>query len=229
VPRAALIGSLSDSFQESGDFRELLARCGLYICNVPLLIDEITLAAARRHDVSAQTRIIEAMQQSVYSLCAALCGNEAEDLTQETFMRAFAALSRFDAGGSATFHTWLLVIARRACRDHARTRTRKPLVLDSDADTASDELGPSDVLHQSQQAVLVRAAVAELDEDHRAVIALRLWESLSYEEIAEIENVPVGTVRSRLARAKEQLRVHFLQLNGGTDEHHRKEFTHEER
>jgi RNA polymerase sigma-70 factor, ECF subfamily len=182
-----------------------------------LVIDEITLAAARRHDASAQTQIIEATQQSVYSLCVALCGNEAEDLTQETFLRAFAALPRFDSNGSATFRTWLLVIARRACRDHARTRNRKPVVLDGDADAASDALGPADALHQAQQAALVRVAVATLDEDHRVVIALRQWESLSYEEIAEIENVPVGTVRSRLARAKEQLRKNFLHLNDGGD------------
>jgi RNA polymerase sigma-70 factor, ECF subfamily len=159
--------------------RELSEPAGLYISNVAQIIDEITLAAARRNDPAAQTRIIEATQQSVYSLCVALAGNEAEDLAQETFLRAFAALRRFDANGSATFRTWLLVIARRACRDHARGRSRRPVHLDNDADAIADIAAPDEALEQMQNAWRVRQAVATLDEDQRAVIALREWEGLS--------------------------------------------------
>ena len=194
--------------------RELSAADGVYVPTVTesAQLDELTLARARRGDASAQLTIILHGQQAVYSLCVALCGNEAEDLTQETFLRAFAALYRFELGGPATFRTWLLTIARRLCRDYARNRARRPLVFDSDADAASLTPGPDQAFAAARAAARVRAAVLELDADKRAVIALREWEGLDYTEIAAIEEISVGTVRSRLARARDELRMRLPDL-----------------
>lgn len=177
-------------------------------------ISDLTLASACRGDAGAQLRLIQQTQQAVYALCVALSGNEAEDLTQETYMRAFAALPRFVVGGRASFLTWLLTIARRLCRDHARGRARRPLVLDSDADAMTTAPGPAAQLASARAAARVRAAMLELDADKRAVIALHEWAGMDYEEIAAIEEIAVGTVRSRLARARHELRERLPDLAG---------------
>jgi RNA polymerase sigma-70 factor (ECF subfamily) len=164
------------------------------------------LEACRRGDEAAFRALVEAHQDQVYALCAALAGADAEDLLQETFVRVHAAIPRFEPNGPASLKTWILTIARRLCTDRSRAaRVRLAGALPADGLAADD--APDRDLERSRLRARIRLAVAALPEEQRAVIALREWDGLAYEEIATIEGVPVGTVRSRLARAREALRA----------------------
>lgn len=169
-----------------------------------MTIDAATLAACRRGDARAFAALVLAYQQPVVSLCTALAGRDGEDLAQETFVRVLRAIRGFDPAGRATLRSWILVIARRLCHDRARHIGRDiERAVTADAASADD---PRAKLESDRLRARVAAAIAQLPADQRAVIALREWEGIDYAEIAEIEGVPIGTVRSRLARARETLR-----------------------
>ena len=169
-------------------------------------LDRATLSRCRRGDAAAFRALVERYQDRVYALCFALAGSDGEDLTQETFVRVHGALGGFDADGPASLSAWILTIARRLCTDRARFWRRRPTVA-LDVVPLGDGAPAADAqLERAQAARALRRAVAALPEEQRAVVALQLWDGLEYEEIAAIERVPVGTVRSRLARAKEALK-----------------------
>src|SRR5688572_3322821 len=158
-------------------------------------LDPTLLSACRRGDGRAFRALVETYQDRVYALCAALVGTDAADVTQETFLRVHRAIGRFDPAGPARLSTWILTIARRLCRDlAARTRVRGTAPM---RESPARDTGPEGQLLAAAIAERVRAAFQALPEDQRAALALRSWEALDYEEIARIEAVPVGTVRSR--------------------------------
>lgn len=140
----------------------------------------------------------------------------ARDLAQETFVRAYTKLGSFQ-GGSA-FGTWLYAIALNQVRGEMRKRSAQkrhdPLSLDAmreaaggaDVDPADPAAGAAERVSTSEQCRRLLAEVDRLDPEHREVVVLRELQDLSYEEIAEIVGVPVGTVRSRLFRARAELR-----------------------
>ena len=168
-------------------------------------IDRVTLAACQRGDTHAFRQLVLAFQQSVLSLCTAMAGPDGEDIAQETFVRVHRAIARFDPDGPASVRTWILVIARRLCHDRARHAGYEATVRVASLAT----FAVTDPRHDFERARLVRDvtnAIARLPIEHRTVIALREWEGLEYEEIALIEGIPIGTVRSRLARARQALR-----------------------
>ena len=119
-------------------------------------------------------------------------------------MRVHGAIGDFDADGPARLGAWILTIARRLCTD--RFRQRRPTVALDVVPLGDATPGADAQLDRARQGRALRQAIAELPEDQRAVVALQVWDELEYEEIAAIERVPVGTVRSRLARAKEALK-----------------------
>ena len=121
-------------------------------------------------------------------------------------MRVHRAIGRFDEDGPARLGAWILTIARRLCTDRARFWRRRPTVALDVVPLGDGAPGADVALERAQAARALRRAVAELPEEQRAVVALQLWDELEYDEIAAIEGVPVGTVRSRLARAKEALK-----------------------
>jgi RNA polymerase sigma-70 factor (ECF subfamily) len=168
-----------------------------------------TLAACRRGDGHAFRALVECYQDRVYALCVALAGRaDAEDLAQETFLRVHQAIGRFDPAGSATLGGWILTIARRLCHDRARSaRLRVEIASGAGLETAAATRSPEEAVHGASLMAALHAALAALPEEQRAVFALREWDGLEYEEIAAVEGVPVGTVRSRLARAREALRA----------------------
>ena len=156
--------------------------------------------AARDGDPVATAALVRATQSEVWRLCAAMVDRqEADDLAQETYLRALRSLSGYEA--RAPFRLWLLGIARHTCTDHLRKRVRgRRLVerlLSGPAESAPDATGT----------VGARDALASLDADRRAAFALTQLLGLSYDEAAQACGVPVGTVRSRVARAREQLLV----------------------
>jgi RNA polymerase sigma-70 factor (ECF subfamily) len=159
-------------------------------------VDEVTAAAlrARRGDATAATEFVRATQADVWRLCAHLGSPaQADDLTQETYARAFASLHRFL--GRASARTWLLTIARRVCADAVRAAVRERAVP-SDAQRA---------VADHADGVTVRQLVSALDPERREAFVLTQLVGLSYAEAAEVCDCPVGTIRSRVARARADL------------------------
>ncbi|MER7457626.1 sigma factor [Micromonospora sp. NPDC126480] len=156
--------------------------------------------AARSGDPVAQAAFVRLTQAEVRRFVAALVDPEtADDLTQETYLRAFRALPAFEGRSSA--RTWLLGIARRTCADHLRTvvrRRRLDARLAADAWTGRPHPDPAGQLGAAD---LLRRLPAE----RRGAFVLTQLLGLSYAEAAAVEGVPVGTIRSRVARARADL------------------------
>jgi RNA polymerase sigma-70 factor (ECF subfamily) len=168
--------------------------------------EEITelAVAAGRGDAEATAAFVRATQADVWRYVAYLVDRSAaDDLTQETYLRALRGLRTFQAQTAA--RVWLLSIARRAVVDHFRKQGRTPPVATSldAADGARDRIGPTQPDGAGELAL--RLLIAELDEDKRAAFVLTQVHGLSYAEAAEVCGVPIGTIRSRMARAREHL------------------------
>jgi RNA polymerase sigma-70 factor (ECF subfamily) len=158
--------------------------------------DELTTVAlrARRGDAAAASAFVRATQPDVWRLCAHLGSvAQADDLTQDTYARAFASLHRFLGRSSA--RTWLLAIARHVCADAVRTAQRERR-LEIPAARSTDDLAGS---------VAMRALVAALEPVRREAFVLTQVVGLSYAEAADVCSCPVGTIRSRVARARADL------------------------
>jgi RNA polymerase sigma-70 factor (ECF subfamily) len=155
-------------------------------------------------DRTALTTFIRATQRDVYHFLTHLCArDEAEDLTQETYLRALRALPSF--AGRSSARTWLLSIARRVAADQIRRASARPrtsAVEDWDLVEAADS--PH---HRSgwEEGVLLRELVDGLDPDRRDAFVLTQILGLSYAAAADVCDCPVGTIRSRVARAREDL------------------------
>ncbi len=133
---------------------------------------------------------------------------EAEDVVQESFVLAFTRLHKFR--GNSSFYTWLYRIAVNTAI--SRRRKKRPRVsVDRDLGDGGKGIGgagpqPGDRLQESERAEQLHAALNRLGDEHRLILVLREMDGLSYEEISEILDAPVGTVRSRLHRARSQLK-----------------------
>ena len=164
--------------------------------------DDATASAltARGGDAGAQAAFVRSTQAEVWRFCAALVDpGAADDLTQETYLRAFKALPAFEARSGV--RTWLLGIARRTCADHLRAvvrRRRLDAKLSAQAWTDGPQPDPAPGLGVAD---LLRA----LSDERRTAFVLTQVIGLSYAEAAAVEDVPVGTIRSRVARAREEL------------------------
>jgi len=187
------------------------------IRTVDVARDELQcIERARAGDAKAFGLLVERYQDRVFNVCVRILADRAaaEDLTQEAFVKAFTSITGFD--GRAAFFTWLYRIAVNLCLSARRRPTRPTVSLDAESDgryaatgaarLAGDGPSPDVQAARREEHGLVLAALAELDEEHRAVVVLRDIESLDYGEIAEILQVPTGTVKSRLHRARMALR-----------------------
>jgi len=158
-------------------------------------------------DPLAAAALVRATQSDVWRLCAALGDREsADDLTQETYLRAFAGLHRFE--GRSSVRTWLLGIGRRVCADAVRSRRRRRLTLvreERDLEILAPASGADPVAEDAAVADLL----ARLDADRREAFVLTQLLGLPYAEAAEVAGCPVGTIRSRVARARADL-LEFL-------------------
>ncbi len=190
-------------------------------------MDEVTgfALAAAGGDRAALNRLVRATQAQVWRFCAHLSDPaSADDLTQEVYLRAMKALPRFR--GDSTARTWLLAIARRTVADHIRAQQRRrgrgpagrPATgtADSAGRPLIDSTGSGSFLAPpmaageltvaaSDEAVVLRAVVAQLPEDRRIAFVLTQLLGLSYAETAQVCRCPIGTVRSRVARARAEL------------------------
>jgi RNA polymerase sigma-70 factor, ECF subfamily len=155
---------------------------------------------ARTGDAAAQSEFVRATQAEVWRFTAALIDPDAaDDLTQETFLRAFRALPDF--AGRSTARTWLLGIARRVCADHLRAVVRRRRLSERLAVQARTQAPHPDPVHRLGAADLLD----RLPEDRRSAFVLTQVLGLSYAEAAAVEDVPIGTIRSRVARARDDL------------------------
>ena len=154
-------------------------------------------------DPLAAAALVRATQSDVWRLCAALGDRDAaDDLTQETYLRAFAGLHRFE--GRSAVRTWLLGIARRVCADAVRSRRRRRLSLVRE-ERELEVLAPAPATDPVGEGAAVADLLARLDADRREAFVLTQLLGLTYAEAAEVVGCPVGTIRSRVARARADL------------------------
>ena len=138
--------------------------------------------------------------------------DEVNDVTQEAFLKAYRAIGKFR--GDSQFYTWLYRIAVNTAKNYLVSRSRRPPASDVDVGDAEyysgsenlkDEGSPEQMLYRDELQAVVDKAIAKLPEDLRTAVSLREFEGLSYDEIAEVMECPVGTVRSRIFRAREAI------------------------
>lgn len=172
--------------------------------------DALLVERAQTGDRQAFGQLVERYQDRVFNALVGLlgCREEARDAAQDAFVQAWRKLDAFR--GEAKFYTWLYRIAmnqglsrRRRKRPVASLDQQKEAVGAEPVDPAGE---PTDTLAAAENVAQVRAALAELADDHRQILVLREIEGLAYEDIAETLELPVGTVRSRLFRARSQLK-----------------------
>jgi len=167
-------------------------------------MDELTslACAAGRGDRAALAGLVRQTQADVWRLCAHLVDPGcADDLTQDTYLRAIPALSKFR--GDAPVRTWLLAIARRVCAAEISTRTRGRQLAVRLAATPGGTLGQQPAEPGAQAAA--DDLLAALEPDRRTAFVLTQMLGCSYAEAAAVCGCPVGTIRSRVARAREDL------------------------
>ncbi len=171
--------------------------------------------AAAGGDEDALAEFIRHTYQPVWRYLAHMVDRQiAEDLTQETFVRAIRSLRAFR--GDCTVLVWLLSIARRTAMDHFRTQGRRPNIQASLNELPPDVHSATPLTPDPSGESDLRALIHYLDPARRAVFVLTQLLGFSYAEVAEIVGVPIGTVRSRVARAREDLAA---MLAAGEDEH----------
>lgn len=172
-------------------------------------------------DQNAYADIVNLYQNKLYQLCYRMLGNkqEAEDITQEAFVRAYINLHSYDQ--KRKFSTWLYRIATNLCID--RIRKKKPDYyldaevagtdgLDMYSQIASEERLPEDVVEQMELQERIQYEISRLPDKYRSVIVLKYIEELSLQEISEILEMPLGTVKTRIHRGREALRKQLNNL-----------------
>ena len=167
-------------------------------------------------DEKAYRELVEMYQGQVFSLALRMVRRreDAEDATQETFVRMFRALERYDT--NRPFAAWLMTIASRLCIDQIRRRRVNPVSL-TQQEPGSDEAhemdvedpgpGPDEITSHSEEERRSNELIQSLPPHYRVVVVLRHLQDLSYEEIAEALNLPLGTVKARIHRAREILKL----------------------
>lgn len=151
--------------------------------------------------------------------------DEVRDVAQEAFIKAYRAIPRFR--GDSQFYTWLYRIAINTAKNHLVSRSRRPPSSDvdiedadyrDDADMLRDSEDPESALARDQLQSTIHEALTQLPDDLRSALTLREFDGLSYEQIADILECPVGTVRSRIFRAREFVDQRIRPLLDNTDE-----------
>jgi len=171
----------------------------------------------RRQDYEAFGKLVDAYQNRVFGFVRRMVPNpeEASDITQDVFIRAFQSFQRFD--GRCSVRTWLFRIAYNLCIDRARKIGRSPSEvslhgtsdIDETFDVPDGRWQPDQVAIEGELAEAIDAAISTMSEKLRSVLLLHDKEDMPYEEIAQMVGVPIGTVKSRLFLARAHLQQHL--------------------
>ena len=171
-------------------------------------------------DVNAFEKLVTEYEKAVYAIALRMTGNaeDAADMTQETFIKAYNSLQSFR--GDSKFSVWLYRIASNVCLDFLRSRSRKPTVSlsveddegeETELDIADESQSPEQLLERGLTRDAVRRGLETLPPDYRQILLLREIQGLSYEEIADTLSIEVGTVKSRIFRARKRLCSFLIQ------------------
>jgi len=188
--------------------------------------DEVLIQKSKNGDLEAFEQLVRRYESKVYTIAYRFMGNHADalDLAQETFLRLYQALPGFR--GESSFMTWLYRIAANACRDEIRRQQKHGLLsLDGgnsgggeaaagDCCTARHNLGaaivsPEEALERRELNEAIQKCLNSLSPEHRLVLVMREIQGMSYEEIAGVMNCSLGTVKSRLNRARHSFKEKF--------------------
>lgn len=176
--------------------------------------DKELVRRVQRGDKHAFDLLFGRYQHKIINLVGRYLRNaqDVEDVTQEAFIKAFKALPRFR--GESAFYTWLYRIAINTAKNHLVALSRRPPGVDVDvedaqfmdgADLLKEGESPEAALARDELSAAIDAAISELPDDLRSAVTLREFDGLTYEQIAQIMDCPVGTVRSRIFRARESI------------------------
>lgn len=183
------------------------------------LVERVQKGDRRAFDV-----LVLKYQHRIYSLVSRFIrdSDEIQDVVQEAFIKAYRALPAFR--GDSAFYTWLYRIAINTAKNYLVSRSRRPPGADIEiedaefmegADALRDVADPESQMMTEQLRSAIDRAIRALPEDLRTALTLREFEGMSYEEIAAVMNCPVGTVRSRIFRAREAVDAEILPLIAG--------------
>jgi len=183
--------------------------------------DSVLVQQSQMGDTTAMERLILRYQNRIYNVILKMCGNpdDAAELAQETFVKVIEGIDKFQ--GKSSFYTWLFRIAVNLTLNHCQRSSRTAArSLDAEEtepdgttsqtlrDCLSDEraLDPAAVAQNRELCELAKKSLLQLEEPQRAVVVLRDIEGMDYAQIADVLNIELGTVRSRLSRARSSLR-----------------------
>ncbi|AQS59697.1 sigma-70 family RNA polymerase sigma factor [Desulforamulus ferrireducens] len=179
------------------------------------LEDQLLVERSKKGDREAFEHLVQLYEQKVYTIAYRLMGNHADaaDLAQDAFIKIYQALPNFR--GDSSFSTWIYHITVNVCRDELRKRQRRPTVsLDDNNgegnnytyEIRSTAPGPEEMLDRSETQAMIQQCLDSLSDDYRTILVMREIQELAYEEIAEILGCSLGTVKSRLSRARQALK-----------------------
>ena len=178
------------------------------------ITDQALVERVQRGDKRAFDLLVKKYQQRIMNVLTRFLSNpdDVMDITQEAFIKAYRALPTFR--GDSAFYTWLYRIAINTAKNHLVAQNRRPTqgLVDSEeaeqyegADLLREQATPETLMQKDQVQQVIHQAFEDLPEDLRMAISLRELEGMSYEEIAEAMDCPIGTVRSRIFRAREAI------------------------
>ncbi len=180
----------------------------------PAPVDEQAfIAAALEGDESARAWLLRQHSTPVYRFCLRMLSNEedAQDAAQETMVKVLRNLHRYRSDWR--FSTWVFGIARNTCIDEHRRRKRRRST--SDVEIVDKSASPFEITEREMEAERLRGALEELPPLYREVLLLYHFEQLKYREIADLLDLPLGTVMNRIFRARKRLRTLFDELEAG--------------
>lgn len=187
--------------------------------------DKQLVARVQKGDRHAFDLLVLKYQYKVHAIVGRYINDfdEVNDVVQEAFVKAYRALANFR--GDSQFYTWLYRIAVNTAKNHLVARNRRPPASDVDmeeaefyagSDLLKDVDSPENLFFRDELEEVVDDAIQSLPEDLRAALTLREFEGLSYEDIAAVMDCPVGTVRSRIFRAREAIDSRVKEMMGGS-------------
>lgn len=179
--------------------------------------DAQLVARSLEGNENAFRTLVERHQAVVYGVVRAVlgAGDEVEDVAQDVFIKVYRGLGTYR--GDARFATWLYRIARNEAINAARRRRVDTTPVDDVVLRAPEGERPDEQYHRDEQRRTMETHLAQLDEHHRVVLELRYMSEKSYAEIAEILELPIGTVKTYIHRAKQELKRHLMRLTVSND------------